>query len=125
VKNLNKEVEKLGDAVEYFEGKLPAHHEIHKVLAQVTEIVEARQLETKLFKTLKPKPFAGYSEQPIQMEVYGNFNAFYQFLLDVEKLPRITKINNMDIEKDKDEDGMMKARFILSIYFDTNESRAA
>ena len=116
-KDLNEEVEKLAEAVEFFEGKLPSHHEIHKVLAQVTKISESHGLETKLFQTLKCDPFASYSEQPIQMEVHGNFDAFYQFLLDVEKLPRITKVKEMKLLKDKELEGVTNASFTLSIYF--------
>lgn len=118
-KDLNKEVEKLAEAVEFFESKLPGHHEIHKVLAQVTKISESHGLETKLFQTLKRKPFASYSEQPIRMEVYGDFDAYYQFLLDLEKLPRITKIKEMELLKDKQVEGAMHASFTLSIYFDS------
>jgi len=123
IKNLDQEVEKLSEAVSFFESKLPGEHEIHKVLKQVTQIAKDHRLETRLFKTLKSKPFAGYCEQPIKMEVYGNFDAFYQFLLDVEKLPRITKINQMKLVKDRNNEGAMNAGFTLSIYFDNGADR--
>jgi type IV pilus assembly protein PilO len=122
--DLNSEVQKLQDAVVFFESKLPAQHEIHKVLEQVSKIAESHKLETKLFETQKPKPFAAYSEQPIKMEVYGDFDAFYQFLLDVEKLPRITKIKEMKLEKDKKADGVMQASLMLSIFFDNTHVKA-
>jgi len=115
--DLNEEVASLSQAVGFFENKLPEHHEIHNVLEQVTKIVEKEGLDTKLFKTLKPKPWAAYSEQPIQMIVYGNFEAYYKFLLALEKMPRITKIEQMHLEKDKCKEGMMEANIELSIYF--------
>jgi len=120
IDNLDKEVQKLVEAVTFFESKLPARHEIHKVLAQVTTIADKQNLETKLFQALKPKPFATYSEQPIKMQVYGDFDAFYQFLLDVEKLPRITRIKAMDLKKDEKNEGQMNAGFTLSIFFDNH-----
>jgi len=116
-KDLDKEVVNLKKAVEFFEGKLPEHHEIHRVLQQVTTIVEKQRLETKLFKTLKTKPCAAYFEQPIKMVVYGNFEAYYEFVLALEKLPRITKIVQMKIEKDREQEGMMRAEIELSIFF--------
>ena len=116
-KDLNSQVEKLSTAVSFFEGKLPEQHEIHNILAQVTKIADSHRLETKLFKTLKPKPFANYNEQPIKMEVHGDFDAYYQFLLDVERLPRITKIREMKLEKDSNVEGAMNANFTLSIFF--------
>jgi len=124
IDDLNEEVKKLQEAVTYFESKLPPRHEIHKVLARVTEIAESHHLETKLFQTKKALPFAAYSEQPIQMDVYGDFDAYYQFLLDLEKMPRITRVKSMKVEKDKEKEGMTEASFMLSIYFD-KESAAS
>ena len=122
IDNLNAEVEKLAKAVDFFESKLPARHEIHKVLEDVTKIADSQNLETKLFKTEKNKPFSLYNEQPIEMELYGNFESFYQFLLELEQLPRITKISKMEIEKDKDIPGAMTVKFVLSIYYDNKTS---
>lgn len=125
IDDLNEEVERLCKAVKFFEDKLPPRHEIHKILEQMTRIAENQQLETRLFRTLKAKPFANYSEQPIEMEVYGDFDAYYQFLLELEKLPRITKIRKMHLVKDDKNEGMMKATFTLSIFFDgSNRSKS-
>ena len=121
-KDLNAQVEKLSKAVSFFEGKLPAQHEIHNILAQVTKIADNHRLDTRLFKTLKPQPFANYNEQPIEMEVHGDFDAYYQFLLDMERLPRITKIKKMNLEKDLKVEGAMNACFTLSIFFANKSS---
>jgi len=121
IKDLDAEVKQLSEAVAFFESKLPARHEIHKVLEQVTKIADQHQLETRLFKTLPTKPFANYNEQPIQMEIYGDFDAYYQFLLDVEKLQRITKIHKMELKKDDKNEGAMSAKFTMSIFFDSKD----
>lgn len=119
IKDLNEEVDKLQQAVGFFKAKFPKHHEIHQVLGKVTKIAEKHRLETKIFKTLKPIPGPAYSEQPIEMEISGNFNAYYQFVLDVERLSRIVKIREMKLEKDKEQEGMMVAEMAMSIYFDS------
>ena len=124
IKDLNEEVNKLKAAVAFFENKLPPRHEIHKVLKKVTQIAAQHGLETKLFETLKSEPFAAYSEQPIRMKVNGDFAAFYQFLLDVEKMPRITKIKSMELNRDEKEFGIMDATFTISIYFDNQGTRS-
>ena len=116
--------QKLQKAVGFFQGKLPKHHEIHRVLGQVTKIAEKHRLETKIFKTLKPIPGPAYSEQPIEMEISGNFNSYYQFVLDLERLPRITKIREMKLEKDKEQEGKMIAEMAMSIYFDSAPVRS-
>jgi Tfp pilus assembly protein PilO len=96
---------------------LPQHHEIHRVLRDVTKIAEKHHLDTKLFKTLKPEVSAGYSEQPIEMSLLGDFDSFYQFMLELEKMQRITKVKVMDLEKSKEKEGMTKSDMELSIYF--------
>lgn len=119
IEDLNAELKRHEEAVTFFESKLPGEHEVHKVLEQVTRIARDHKLETKLFKTMASKPFARYSEQPIQMEIFGDFDAYYEFLLDVERMPRITKIMEMNLEdKEKSNNGLMNASFTLSIFFD-------
>jgi type IV pilus assembly protein PilO len=123
IEDLGAEVDKLQEAVSFFEAKLPQHHEIHQVLKKVTMIAEKHHLDTKLFKTLKPEVSAGYSEQPIEMSLLGDFDSFYQFLLELEKMQRITKVKIMDLEKSKEKEGMTKSDMELSIYFD-NETKS-
>lgn len=116
--DLNKQLTQLDEAVSFFESKLPPTSEIHKVLEQITVIVQSQGLEPKMIRTLARKEDnSGYVEQPMKMELVGNFNSFYSFLLEIEKLPRIMKIRELKLEKDKDGDGQVTADFIISIFF--------
>ena len=119
IRDLDAEVANLKEAVELFEAKLPAEHEIHKVLDQVTKIADRQSLETKLFETQAVKPFAKYWEQPIKMEVSGDFDAYYAFLLSVEKMQRITRIKELELTG-QGNDGIITAKFVISIFFDRN-----
>ena len=118
VKDLDDEVMRLTQAVEFFEDKLPAQHETYKVLAQIATISSAHQLETRLFETQRTKPFARYAELPIKMELHGNFEAFYQFLLKLEQMPRITRVKDMQLTHDE-KTGELTAKLTLSIYFES------
>jgi Tfp pilus assembly protein PilO len=51
------------------------------------------------------------------MELEGNFSAFYSFLLELEKLPRIMKIRELQLGRIKDGDGQITADFAVSIFF--------
>jgi len=116
-KDLSKQLEKLQEAIEILESKLPPTSEIHKVLEQVTVIAQKQGLKPKTIRTLKKKNNSGYIEQPLKMELVGNFNSFYSFLLEIEKLPRIMKIRELDLEKQDEHDGQISADFIVSIFF--------
>ncbi|MBI9016661.1 MAG: type 4a pilus biogenesis protein PilO [Phycisphaerae bacterium] len=119
IDDLNKQVTELTEAVAFFERKLPAEHEMDKVLSQVSQIAEKFHLETRQFKILKPEPFADYCELPIEMGFYGDFADYYKFQLELEKLPRLTKITKMNLVKDKNNDGITEIFLELRIFFDT------
>lgn len=115
--DMTKQLEQLQEAVEFFESKLPPKSQIHEVLEQVTVIAQRQGLKPKTIRTLKKKDNSGYIEQPLKMELEGNFSSFYSFLLELEKLPRIMKIRELGLTKHADKDGQIAADFIVSIFF--------
>jgi type IV pilus assembly protein PilO len=119
---------KIGDlqkAIDFFESKLPQEKEFDKILKEVTQLADANSLTTKTVRSLKSERFAGYSEQPIQMTMTGNFNGFYSFLLQLEKLPRITRVLHMSMTKVPEHDGEMQAQLTMSIFFAPESARAS
>jgi len=115
--DLTKQLEQLREAVEFFESKLPPKSEIHKVLEQVTVIAQKQGLKPKTIRTLKKENNSGYIEQPLKMELVGNFNSFYSFLLELEKLPRIMKIRELEVTKQSEHEGEITSDFVVSIFF--------
>jgi Tfp pilus assembly protein PilO len=51
------------------------------------------------------------------MKLVGNFNSFYSFLLEIEKLPRIMKLRELKLKKNLNGEGEVGAEFIVSIFF--------
>jgi type IV pilus assembly protein PilO len=115
--DLTKQLEQLEEAIEFFESKLPPKSQIHEVLEQVTVIAQKQGLEAKTIRTLRKKDNSGYIEQPLKMELQGNFSSFYSFLLELEKLPRIMKIRELELQKHRGSEGQIAADFIVSIFF--------
>ena len=115
--DLSKERERLQEAVEFFESKLPPKSEIDKVLHDVTVIVQNQGLRSRRILRLRKKDNSSYIEQPLKIELVGNFNSFYSFLLKLEELPRIMKIRELKIDKQKGNEGQITANFIVSIFF--------
>ena len=114
---LTEQLEQLQEAVKFFESKLPPTNEIDKVLRDVTVIAERQGLKPKTIRTLTKKDNSGYIEQPLKMELEGNFNSFYSFLLELEQLPRIMKIRELELKKKTRGKGQIAANFIVSIFF--------
>jgi len=115
--DLSKQLEQLKDAMEFFESKLPPKSQIHEVLEQVTVIAQKQGLKPKTIRTLVKKNNSGYIEQPLKMEPEGDFGSFYSFLLELEQLPRIMKIRELELDRLQDDNGVITADFIVSIFF--------
>ena len=115
--DLTKQLEKVEEAIAVFESKLPPRSEIHKVLENITRIAQTHGLTPKTIRTLKVKSNRGYIEQPLHMELHGNFNSYYSFLLELEKLDRITKIRELSLKKKAKTEGETAATFVVSIFF--------
>jgi type IV pilus assembly protein PilO len=118
IEDLNKRIKDLQEAIAYFESKLPQEKEFDKILEEVSNMASANSLQSKAVRTLKTERCATYSEQPIQIGLSGNFNGFYLFLQQLEKLPRITRITGMSLQKIQERDGDMQATMTLSIFFE-------
>jgi len=115
--SLNRQTEQLQEAIAFFESKLPPTSQIHEVLENVTVIAQKQGLKPKTIRALAKKSNSGYVEQPLKMQLVGNFNSFYSFLLELEKLPRIMKIRQLKLSKQQSLEGQITADFVVSIFF--------
>ena len=120
--DITRQLEELQEAIKFFESKLPPKSQIHEVLEQVTVIAQKQGLKPKTIRTLEKKDNSGYIEQPLKMELEGNFGSFYSFLLELEKLPRIMKIRELKLDKQTKHEGLISANFIVSIFFQNKTS---
>jgi len=118
--DLEKKIADLQQAIIFFESKLPQEKEIDKILQELWQMAESNSLQTKTIKTLKSERNGGYSEQPIQMSLSGDFHGFYSFLLQLEKLSRITRISTLKLDKITTKEGEMQAQMTMSIFFESD-----
>ena len=125
IDDMNRKIDELQKAITFFESKLPREKEMDKVLEEVTRKANENSLETRTFKTLRTDRGPNYSEQPIQMTLSGDFKRFYSFLLQLEQLPRITRLTQMNLQKISDRDGEMQAQITLSIFFEPDTGSRA
>jgi type IV pilus assembly protein PilO len=122
ISDLEKKIREVQDAIRFFDSKLPQAKEVDKILKEVWNLADRNSLQTKTVKTQKAERSAGYSEQPIEISLSGSFEGYYSFLLQIEKLARITRIHNMKLEKITSKDGDMQAKMTLSIFFESDGS---
>ncbi len=121
IEDLGSEIDELKAAIETVEQQLPAQREVDVILREVWELAAKHRLRPESVRPDKVQPHPHYTELPIKLVIVGDFDGFYEFLLAVEDLPRITRMPDMKLKKLRGvnvEEGQMKADIILSIFFE-------
>lgn len=116
----------IGESIAAIEARLPSDKEMDLVLRDVAKIAEDAGLTMKNFKrSEKPLPAGLALEQPLTVEIEGDFDGFYRFLLDLERLPRITRLPDFQMERKDDIDGALTTKFTLSVYYQGQDATPA
>jgi len=113
--------------------KLPTEKAVEEILQQVWHIADGNGLSVRSVKSERTIPAAEYMELPLRMSLEGEFDGFYRFLLELEALPRITRMHELKIRRTamprsgsaaEVAPGTMRADFILSIYYEPENQRS-
>lgn len=124
--SLRTQIDKLTEAIDYFQSKLPNEKEMDKILQDIWRLAQDNHLHTDSIRTLDRSSSGGFvaeggsqGEQPIIVRLTGDFRGFYSFLLALENQPRIMRIRKMIVESKKDGPaGCIEADFEMSIFFE-------
>ncbi len=118
VADLQKQIEDLQQAIDFFEGKLPREKEVNDLLRDVSNAARQSQLEIRQFEPMTTARGSHYNELPVRIVLAGDFDGFYSYMLELEKLARITRVTDMKLKKMQDRNGAMEAEMTLSIFFE-------
>lgn len=91
--------------------------EMDEIIREVRQMAESNSLQTRAIQPLRGESTTNYTCQPIELSVSGDFNGFYAFLLQLERLPWLTQVTQMQLERSPDHDGEMQAKLVLSVFF--------
>ena len=132
---LNQKVGDLGVAVNEseirltrFRENIPDADDVDEMLSELDQIGVRNKLNVKSIRTMKQVDVGGYSELPLSLNIQGDFAGIYRFIADVESLPRITRVSELELKRDlvkhgrnTDESqkaGMIEMKLTLVIYFE-------
>ena len=118
ISDLHGEIRRLEEALEFFENRLPEKREIDVIVREVWLIAEVKSLTSRSIRTEKSERMPRYSVQPVRLALEGRFEGFYEFLLGLERLPRITKVREMQIQKSPTQEGAVRADLVVDIFFE-------
>jgi len=109
------------DSIARIEARLPSNKEVDTIVRQVSDLAVEAGLNPPVMKSEKPVPAASYMEQPLLMTITGGFEGFYEFILRLEQMERLTRMPAFKIVRSAETDGHMQADFTLSIFFQGQE----
>jgi Tfp pilus assembly protein PilO len=132
--NANLEVT-LGDlqfALEDLRARIPDAAGVEDVLRRIAEIAQDNKLVIRSFRREKGVTAAHYTEMPLETVIEGLFSGVHQFLFDLERMPRITRILDMNIEKparmvrgsNQLSNGHIRAEMTITIYADPEKEKS-
>ncbi|MBL4810142.1 MAG: type 4a pilus biogenesis protein PilO [Phycisphaerales bacterium] len=111
--------EQIIGRIHAMESMLPSNKEVDQIVRQVSGLAIESGLSSPTLKSIKPLAAAQFREQPLEMSIEGSWSGFYEFLLKIEQMPRITRIIDLKVEDTSSDDSEIKASFTLSIFFRT------
>lgn len=118
IKNMSQKIQQLQEQITLVEAKLPRGRETKEIIRKIdTEANSRKALKVDSMRELKPAKAANYFELPVKLEMKGDFKEFYDFLLKMERMARIMRVNQMRLSRINEKDGSMEADFTLSIYY--------
>ncbi len=121
ISGIQDEIRRLQDALNFFEHRLPQEREIDVILREVWRIAEAKSLVPRSVRTTAPETLARYSSQPIMLSLEGPFEGFYDFLIGLEQMPRLTKVRQLQITKMPTDDSTIQVDLLMDIFFEKQE----
>ncbi|MEO1007780.1 MAG: type 4a pilus biogenesis protein PilO [Planctomycetota bacterium] len=119
---LEAATQEISTRIDAIEARLPTNKELADVVRQISDLATDADLQQPTIVTEKPVKAALYLEQPLKVELQGDFRGFYRFLLELEQMERITRMTNISVKRSDSIDGHMMAEFTLSIYFQDEEA---
>ena len=82
-----------------FRRNIPDANEVDDMLAEIHRIGERNALGISSIRALNRTETQGYAEIPLSLEIDGSFRGLYRFLIDLERLPRITRVRELKLER--------------------------
>ncbi len=108
--------------IELVQSRLPSDKEVDVILRQVAEFATQNNLaRPRPSRTRSPRP--NYMEQPLEMLITGNFDDYYNFMLETDRSSE--SLAFPDESQGREQNGQMQAEFTLSIYFEPTSSIAS
>jgi len=129
--DLRDQIAEGKEAVEIFRSRLPDEKDIDQIVREVWRLAKSNNLSPTSLRTIPPrkgKQFTNagspHGEQPLLIQIEGNFKGLYSFMLDMESQSRIMRVRQMTLKApEKDYSGLVSATIEFSIFFERKKDQ--
>lgn len=112
-----RQMERLEKSIEAFRDRLPQKGEMDVILREVWLIADSSGLKTQRIRTLEEQSHNDVRIQPIEMNLRGDFAGLYRFLLAMERLPGLMKLQGISVRNVNEQvDGELEAIMVLNVF---------
>lgn len=115
---MQQQIDAVRKSIDDFQRHLPRQEQLPEIIANLSRLAAANSLATQSVKTLPIERTAGFGELPVQVSLTGDFNGVYALLLQIEKMPRLTRVTQLKIAKSDEHDPVVRATITLSLFFE-------
>jgi len=124
--NLRNQIAEGKEAVAIFRSRLPDEKDIDQIVREVWRLAKANNLSPTSLRTIPPRkdkqftsPVGPHGEQPLLIQLEGDFKGLYSFMLAMESQSRITRVRQMTLKTpEKDHTGLVSTTIEFSIFFE-------
>lgn len=95
--DLGREIDARESELARLDARLPEREDVDGLLKEITRIAQQVDLSVRTVKGDRPVAAGAAMEVPLSLVLEGSFDALYDFLLALEALPRITRIQSMKV----------------------------
>jgi Tfp pilus assembly protein PilO len=124
--DLRSQIAEGKKTVDIFRSRLPDEKDIDQIVREVWRLAKSNKLSPTSLRTIparKGKQFTNpdgpHGEQPLLIQLEGDFNGLYSFMLDMESQSRIMRVRQMILREPKGTcSGQVSATIEFSIFFE-------
>ena len=120
IKALEQEVARLQDRTAAFNDQIPVGENLGVFLQDLGRFAERRRLELGEVEPGDPLRSDKVTALPITFNVHGPFKRVFDLIQDIERMPRLTLVEQLETSTDDQAPGTVTARLRLRVYFRTS-----
>jgi type IV pilus assembly protein PilO len=125
VANMQKKIDDISKSIRFFDSRLPRDKEIQPIIEGVWKTAEKHSLSADRVRMLKVENGPNFLEQPIELELVGDFNGFYQFISELERMSRIIRLGKLDLKHLEKDPSKVQVKMTMSIYYTPDSQNVA